>query len=288
MCGITIPTKSQPWKSGSRLCHGCLMESDVLERHRKQLAVMRGWLEGKQFFLAAEALETVRNLELGFRKDGRTPKFHHQLSVARLVSTLTPHLLYPEEAVAVAFLHDILEDHGDIWNHQALSAKFGQRVADAVWRLTKKSQGLTKSQDSYFTEMAQCPIASIVKLADRSHNLQTMQGVFDLRKQEEYAREVEELFYPMIKTARRSYPKQYGAYENLKILMRCQVRLIEQNLQVERLRQTPADILIDDLTPTLRQIRDHLNATGNDVSKVLAQKLAMTLELIQQRKNQGG
>jgi hypothetical protein len=65
-----------------------------------------------------------------------------------------------------------------------------------------------------------------VKPADRSHNLQTMQGVFTIDKQRQYVGEVDEYFYPLIRKARRTFPKQYGAYENLKILLRVQVNLI--------------------------------------------------------------
>lgn len=43
--------------------------SEVQERHRKQLAVMRGWLDGRGYFKAAEALEFVRGFEQGVRKD---------------------------------------------------------------------------------------------------------------------------------------------------------------------------------------------------------------------------
>lgn len=202
--------------------------TEVQDRHRKQLAVMRGWLEGRQYFVAAKALEVCRQVEEGYRKDKETPKFHHQLSVTRLIATLAPHLKHPEATIAVAFLHDILEDHGDIWPRERLEREFGKLIADAVWLLSKKAPGLTKDKGMYFGEMAACPIASIVKLSDRNHNLQTMQGVFTYEKQEAYIQEVEQWFYPLIKTARRTYPQQYGAYENLKIILRCQTRLIRQ------------------------------------------------------------
>ena len=52
------------------------MTSEIQERHKKQLAVMRGFLEGRQFYIAAEALELVRGTENGTRKDGVTPKLH--------------------------------------------------------------------------------------------------------------------------------------------------------------------------------------------------------------------
>lgn len=204
---------------------------EIKARHKKQLVSMRSWLDGKNYWKASEALELVRELEEGTRKDGVTPKFHHQLSVARLLSTLEPHLLYPEETITVAFLHDVLEDHGGRYTREYLEEKFGKRVSDAVWVITKKSNGMVKSYELYYDELAKCPIASMVKCADRNHNVQTMLGVFTAEKQVKYITEVETHYYPMIRLARRSFKKQYPAYENLKILLRCQCRLIEAALE---------------------------------------------------------
>lgn len=200
--------------------------TEIEARHIKQLAVMRGWLDGRGYFKAADALEFVRAMEQGTRKDGQTPKFHHQLSIARLVITLAPHLTYPEETITAAFLHDVLEDHSDVVTREYLENRFGKLVADAVWKLSKKVGGLSKSYDMYFAEMATCPIASLVKLADRAHNVQTMVGVFTIEKQKSYLKEVDSYFFPMCKTARRLFPRQYNAYENIKILLRCQSSLI--------------------------------------------------------------
>lgn len=206
------------------------MTTEIQNRHRKQLSVMRGFLEGRQYFQAMEALELVRGTEVGTRKDGVTPKLHHQLSVARLVTTLLPHLQFPEETLTAAFLHDLLEDHGGVWSREKLEAKFGKRVADSVWCLTKKSNGMTKSYESYYGDLALCPVGSIVKLADRAYNIQTMHGVFTAAKQRAYIGEVDTFYYPMIREARRAFPRQYGAYENLKILLRCQCSLVEHML----------------------------------------------------------
>lgn len=207
--------------------------NEVEARHIKQLAVMRGWLDGRGYFKAADALEFVRQMEQGTRKDGQTPKFHHQLSIARLVITLSPHLTYPEETITAAFLHDVLEDHSDVVTREYLESRFGKLVADAVWKLSKKVGGLSKSYDLYFAEMATCPIASLVKLADRAHNVQTMVGVFTVEKQKSYLKEVDNYFFPMCKTARRLFPRQYNAYENVKILLRCQSSLIRQMHEVQ-------------------------------------------------------
>jgi (p)ppGpp synthase/HD superfamily hydrolase len=205
----------------------------MLERHKKHLAVTRGWLNGKGYHKAAQALELVRKLETGFRKDGLTPAFHHQLSVARLVMTLSDHLLYPEETITAAFLHDLLEDHSDIYTKQDVENLFGVRVANAVWALTKKSRGIVKEYEIYFGDMENDEIASIVKLADRAHNIQTMNGVFTNEKQKKYVSEVDTWFFPMGKAARRNFPRQLMAYENLKILLRCQCKLVNIYLGVK-------------------------------------------------------
>ncbi len=217
------------------------METEIVKRHKKQLATMRSFLEGRRYFKALQAMELSRSAEEGFRKDGVTPKFHHQLAVTRLLTTLEPHFRFPEETFAASFLHDIIEDHGDTFTVSFLDQKFGQIVSAAVWKLTKKSLGLVKSTDSYFSDMWTCPIASLVKLSDRAYNLQTMGGVFTLDKQEKYVGEVHEWFYPMIRKARREFPDQYPAYENLKILLRCQVTLIEGMIALGRAKTSPVE-----------------------------------------------
>lgn len=203
------------------------MTTEIQQRHKKQLAVMRGFLEGRRYFQAYDALEVVTETEKGLRKDGKTPKLHHQLSVGRLITTLEPHLLFPEETIAAAFLHDLREDHPS-WTRQMICQRWGDRIGDAVETLKKKTQQFQKNKDSYFAEMAVCPIASVVKLADRAYNVQTMAGVFTTEKKLDYCNEIDNYFFPMIKTARRRYPAQYGAYENLKILLRCQTALIRE------------------------------------------------------------
>jgi (p)ppGpp synthase/HD superfamily hydrolase len=199
---------------------------DMGRHHAKQLTYMRGMLDGKGWYKAWSALELARGLEVGFRKDGCTPKFHHELQVARLAATLLPHLIHPEETVAACFLHDLREDHPKEVDGALLAAQFGPLVADAVWALSKKSGGLTKDYDTYFADLARNPIASVVKLCDRAHNLHTMQGVWSPEKQRAYAEEIDRWFFPLIKEARHNFPRQYAAYENLKILLLTQYQML--------------------------------------------------------------
>ena len=154
------------------------------DRHLEHLLTMRAYLAGKNYFMAARALEFARARMQGCRKDGITPEFHHPLAVARWIRTLPP-LLYSEETIAASFLHDLLEDDPTV-TLKILQENFGELVATSVWILSKKQRGLVKSPDLYFEGLAQDPIASVVKGADRIHNIHTMWNVFTPEKQKAY------------------------------------------------------------------------------------------------------
>jgi hypothetical protein len=54
-----------------------------------------------------------------------------------------------------------------------------------------------------------------------------MAEVFTLEKQKKYIKEVLDLFFPMLKNARRNFPAQVLAYENIKHMLKSQIQLIE-------------------------------------------------------------
>ncbi len=158
------------------------------------------------------------------RKDGVTPEFAHQVAIASHVRTLTPWLTYPEETLSVAFLHDIREDY-DVSDIE-IRDQFGNRVADAVDAMTKKFRGVKRAPEDVFAAIAADPCASIAKLADRVNNQQSMIGVFTPTKIASYTAETVNFFLPMCKLARRTFPTQEGAYENLKLMLTSQLELI--------------------------------------------------------------
>lgn len=192
-----------------------------MERYEKLKLSLRYFLIGKQYFRAADALEFAAAYHTGTRKDGVTPEFQHQIEIAHYLRTLIPSLMYPEEVIATSFLHDVTEDY-DVPNLM-IRERFGDRIADAVYRLDKTG----KVAHLYFGGLAECPVSSIVKGGDRSHNLQTMVGVFNRDKQRHYCKEVTDHFLPMLKQARRTFISQEAAYENIKHVLESQCELIE-------------------------------------------------------------
>ncbi len=206
-----------------------------MNKFEKQLLVLRQQLIGARMFDALVAMEFARSHHTGTRKDGVTPEFSHQIQIALYALTL-PDLRYREEVMATIFLHDVREDMGI--TDGEIVALFpdpirARRIADAVEAMTKTFRGEKRDEVALFASMAANPIASIAKGCDRIHNLQSMPGVFTPEKQRRYIEEVHDFFFPMLKTARRAFPFQVMAYENIKFVLRSQIELIEAGLNAK-------------------------------------------------------
>jgi len=195
-----------------------------MDNYEKLTISIRYWMLGKGFFTALEAMSYASKFHTGFRKDGITPEFMHQVSIAHYLRSLTPHLMFPEETFCAAFLHDVVEDYDPTADD--IIELFGERSGLAVRLLTKTSKDKKRLPD-YYGEIAECPIASAGKGADRVHNIQSMPGVFTLGGQKWYIEETEKYILPMLKQARRNFPRQEMAYENIKHMLVSQVQLIK-------------------------------------------------------------
>lgn len=191
----------------------------------KTKLALRYWLLGKEYYVALKAMEFASKYHIGIRRDGITPEFHHQISIASYIRTL-PALSNIESALAVAFLHDIVEDYSV--SLQDIKLLIGDELTKSVEILTKENG---KTDYGYYSNISECPIASIVKGSDRIHNVQTMNGVFSDEKKKQYVDETTKFVLPMIKVARRNFPEQEAAYENIKLVLNSQVDLINYSLE---------------------------------------------------------
>lgn len=184
---------------------------------------LRYWMLGRGYHRAVAAMELGRRYHRGQRKDG-SPEFSHQVAIGQFVRTLISDLRHPEETLATIFLHDIREDYG--LGDGEIRGSFGDQVANSVWHLTKVFRGTKRAPADVFEGISGDPIASIVKGADRIHNFSTMLGAFTESKQREYIDEAQTYIIPMLKRARREFPQQEPAYENIKWALTSQMSLI--------------------------------------------------------------
>lgn len=197
-----------------------------MDRFNKLVVAARYYLLGKGFLKALNALELGLEIHDGFRKDGVTPEFMHQIQIFHYLRTIETNLMYPEETYIAAFLHDAKEDYKTkkgITESFIKQRDYPERATNAIFLLDKHG----RTMDGYFEILKSCPIASIVKCADRAHNMSTMTGVFNREKQLRYMDEVEKFFMPMIKFSRRVFPRQEPAYENVKHVLNIQLDLLD-------------------------------------------------------------
>ena len=195
-----------------------------MENFAKKEISLRYWMLGREYFKASEALEFGKRHHTGLRKNG-TPEFTHQIEIALYARTLNGSLMYPEDTLTTIFLHDIREDYNI--SDDEIRTLFGDNVANAVAAMTKEFRGHKRDPFEVFDNLSKDPIASIAKGIDRIHNFSTMLGAFNEPKQIEYIAEAELHFIPMLKRARRAFPQQEAAYENVKWALNSQINLIK-------------------------------------------------------------
>ena len=130
------------------------------------------------------------------RKNGE-PFITHPVRVSRL---LFSNGIRDDVTLASALLHDVLEECGEVITVETLGTDFGvdSEIAETVECLTKH-KGLADAM--YYAGIAKSPRATLVKLADRTHNLATMVGVYSPEKIHEYIRETEQYVIPLCQNA---------------------------------------------------------------------------------------
>ncbi len=132
-----------------------------------------------------------------YRKSGE-PYIAHPIAVAGLLNDLGG----DSAMIAAGFLHDIVEDT-DV-SPEEIEAHFGSEVRQLVEGVTKlskfnfssKTERQAENFRRMFLAMAQDIRVIVVKLADRLHNMRTLQYLKP-EKQERIATETREIFAPL-------------------------------------------------------------------------------------------
>ncbi|MBK9663913.1 MAG: bifunctional (p)ppGpp synthetase/guanosine-3',5'-bis(diphosphate) 3'-pyrophosphohydrolase [Nitrosomonas sp.] len=156
-------------------------------------------------YLKPEDIEQLKNAYVfgqgahsgQFRKSGE-PYISHPLAVARILSKL--HLDAP--TLTAALLHDVVEDT-DI-SKTEISERFGEPVAELVDGVSKLAKIEFQTQEEAQAEnfrkmllaMARDVRVILIKLADRLHNMRTLEAMLPI-KQRSIARETLEIYAPI-------------------------------------------------------------------------------------------
>jgi len=154
-------------------------------------------------FLKPETLSKAYSFALNAHKnqkrDSGDPYLIHPVAVADILSDLR----LDSATIATGLLHDTIEDTKTTYN--TVKKEFGKEVADLVDGVTKISELEGKvTQNSKAENFRKLILATskdirvlLVKLADRLHNMRTLDSITDLSKRQRIAKETMEIYAPL-------------------------------------------------------------------------------------------
>lgn len=164
----------------------------------KLLEALRAYMPSEQIQQVMLAYEFGAAAHHGQKRKSGAPYISHPVAVATILADMR----MDHETIAAAILHDVIEDTSAAADE--LEEKFGKAVRTLVDGVTKLDQVQFKSraeaQASSFRKMLLAMIEDIrvilVKLADRLHNMRTLESM-PIEKQRRIARETLEIYAPI-------------------------------------------------------------------------------------------
>jgi len=183
---------------------GSVKLSDILER------ISLAERDDGARLIIERAYEMAAQAHAGQYRDSGDPYIQHPLSVALLLADIG----MGSDTIAAGLLHDVVEDTGI--GLEELAATFNDDVAALVDGVTKLEQIEKEQVDDRFADgsrgdsvdqeaeslrkmfvaMAQDIRVVIIKLADRVHNMRTLDPLREERRRA-FARETQEIFAPL-------------------------------------------------------------------------------------------
>ena len=133
------------------------------------------------------------------KRDSGDPYSNHPIAVASILTELK----LDSATIATGLLHDTIEDtHA---TYETIKKEFGQEVADLVDGVTKisvfENQATSTSKAENFRKLIIATSKDIrvllVKIADRLHNMRTINAISKNEKKERIAKETMEIYAPL-------------------------------------------------------------------------------------------
>jgi GTP pyrophosphokinase len=164
----------------------------------EELTQVLGYLKPKDIEQIEQAYEVARAAHSGQYRQSGEPYITHPLAVAKILAEW--HL--DPQALMAALLHDVVEDTPT--TKTEIAKRFGKAVAELVDGVSKIDRiefaTLQHAQAENFRKMllamARDVRVILIKLADRLHNMRTLEAV-PAEKQERIARETLDIYAPI-------------------------------------------------------------------------------------------
>jgi GTP diphosphokinase / guanosine-3',5'-bis(diphosphate) 3'-diphosphatase len=154
-------------------------------------------------FLNPEKLNKAFNFAIkaheNQKRDSGDPYSNHPIAVANILTELK----LDSATITTGLLHDTIEDTHE--TYETIKNEFGQEVADLVDGVTKisvlENQVISNSKAENFRKLILATSKDIrvllVKIADRLHNMRTIDAIAKIEKRERIAKETMEIYAPL-------------------------------------------------------------------------------------------
>ncbi len=226
--------------------------------YQELIASVRKYHPSDDITLIEKAYQVASEAHRGQVRKSGEPYIIHPLCVAIILADLE----LDKESIASGLLHDVVED--TVMTEEELKQEFGSEVALIVDGVTKLGQ-LNYSADKVeeqaenlrkmFLAMAKDIRVILVKLADRLHNMRTLQYMKP-EKQKEKARETMDIYAPIAQRLGISKVKVELDDLSLKYLKpEIYYDLVKQINQKKGERQQFVEQIVE-------QVRAHISAAG--------------------------
>ncbi|MBQ0070517.1 MAG: HD domain-containing protein, partial [Spirochaetales bacterium] len=188
----------------------------------------------------------------------------HCLMVCRMLVDLNLPLSSEEEDItlASALCHDMIEDIPFPKKGRELVDVFGldKRIYEIVKLLSKRKDFTEEEEKAHFHAIESNRLALLVKLSDRSHNVEDLYNMSQW-KVHEYIGETEKFFHPMCDYGTQHYPEVVQVLEILrnKILSLTQV----------------SEVLVDRLALREKELQDERDALKRENEELRAELSAV-------------
>ncbi len=154
-------------------------------------------------FLNLDKLNKAYNFAIkahgGQKRDSGDPYSNHPIAVANILTELK----LDSATITTGLLHDTIEDtHA---TYETIKKEFGIEIADLVEGVTKisvfENQAISNSKAENFRKLILATSKDIrvllVKVADRLHNMRTINAIDKIKKKERIAKETMEIYAPL-------------------------------------------------------------------------------------------
>lgn len=174
------------------------------------------------------ALSVANQLHRGQLRKSGEPYIIHPLLVCKSLVNLD---INDDVTYAAALLHDVKEDCklSKEQTYEMLCEKYGldKEIADLVILLSKDPDYKMKDPEekNYYEKIKKVPKATIIKIADRAHNLSTADA-FNKEKMLKYVKETN-LTYELCKYGKAYYPQ----YSNAITIFKYQIQSICETIE---------------------------------------------------------